>query len=360
MKITLVGGGIGGLTCALALHAAGFEDVDVYESVSEVKELGVGVNLLPHAVRELDELGLLQDLYDVAIPTEELAYLTGRGQLVWKEPRGISAGYRWPQFSIHRGKLLGVLYRATLARIGAARIHAGHHFQAFGEALNNRMWAEFRTPDSAETPHRVESDLIIACDGVHSTARSLLYPDEGPPLWNGTAMWRGVTRAEPFWTGKSMIVAGRFVHRIVVYPISERASEDGKSLINWVAEKRVDSNQPMPKQDWQHQVDVDEVLANFENFEFPFLSMSEMIRNAEAIFKYPMVDRDPLATWTHGRLTLLGDAAHPMYPVGSNGASPCAAGVKRGGKRSVRLFASRLGIEYASPCGRAAPSRYKR
>ena len=318
MKITIVGGGIGGLSCALSLHAAGFDDVDVYETVSTVKEIGVGVNLLPHAVRELDELGLLDELYQTAIPTEELSYLTQRGQLVWKEPRGIAAGYRWPQFSIHRGHLLGIIHRAALARLDDERIHVGHHFQGFGQASNKRMWAEFKTERGTE---KVKSDLIIACDGVHSTARASLYPQEGPPLWNGTTMWRGVTLAEPFWSGKSMFIAGRFVHRVVVYPISRSYYDQGKSLINWVAEKRLDEDQPMPKQDWQHQVDVDEVMANFEEFDFPFLSMPALIRNAEAIFKYPMVDRDPLDTWVHGRLTLLGDAAHPMYPVGSNGAS---------------------------------------
>ena len=318
MKITIVGAGIGGLTCALSLRAAGFKDVDVYESVEEIKELGVGVNLLPHAVRELDELGLLEQLYTTAIPTAELSYLTHRGQLVWKEPRGIKAGYHWPQFSIHRGELLGILYRAVRAQLGRDRIHPGHQFEQFGHIGADRVWAEFNTGNSRK---KIESDLVIACDGIHSTARALLHPDEGPPLWNGTVMWRGVTDAEPFWGGQSMLIAGRFTHRVIVYPISKTHHDEGRSLINWVAEKRVDNNQPMPKQDWQHEVDLDEVLANFRDFDFPFLSMPRIIRGANAIFRYPMVDRDPLDSWVHGRLTLLGDAAHPMYPVGSNGAS---------------------------------------
>lgn len=321
MKISIVGGGIGGLTCALSLHAAGITDVHVYESVGEVKEIGVGVNLLPHAVRELDELGLLADLYDTAIPTAELSYLTQRGQLVWKEKRGLAAGYRWPQFSINRGHLLGIIYRAAIARLGKNRIHVGHHLQSFGTTKSDIAWAEFGNDAVSAPKLKTEADLLIACDGVHSTARSTLYPNEGPPIWNGTTMWRGTTEADPFLGGDSMIVAGRFTHRVVVYPISKKHADKGKSLINWVAEKRVDKGQPMPKQDWQHQVNVNEILAMFPDFEFPFLSVSTLIKNATAIYQYPMVDREPLDTWNHGRITLLGDAAHPMYPVGSNGAS---------------------------------------
>ena len=321
MKVTIVGGGIGGLTCALSLHAAGIDDVNVYESVAAVKELGVGVNLLPHSVRELDELGLLAALYESAVPTAELAYLTQRGQFVWREPRGLGAGYHWPQFSIHRGHLLGILYRAVIERLGEHKVHVGHHLLEFGNSAKDAVWAEFGDSENSAPHTKIESDVLIACDGVHSTVRKTLYPQEGPPIWNGTTMWRGVTIGAPFLSGKTMIVAGRFTHRVVAYPISEQSTEDGQALINWVAEKRVDKNQQMPRQDWQHKVDVEEVLALFSDFEFPFLSVQGLIKNAEAIFKYPMVDREPLESWIHGRVTLLGDAAHPMYPVGSNGAS---------------------------------------
>lgn len=321
MKVTIVGGGIGGLTCALSLHAAGISDVDVYESVPVLKELGVGVNLLPHSVRELDELGLLPALYETAVPTAELAYLTQRGQFVWREERGLEAGYHWPQFSIHRGQLLGILYRAVIDRLGENKVHLGHHLQRFDSSAKDVVRAEFGDSENGVAKTKIDSDLLIACDGVHSTVRNTLYPQEGPPIWNGTTMWRGVTVGQPFLGGKSMIVAGRFTHRVVAYPIAEQYTQDGLSLINWVAEKRVDKNQQMPQQDWQHKVDIAEVLGLFSDFEFPFLSVKGLIKNAQAIFKYPMVDREPLTTWIHGRVTLLGDAAHPMYPVGSNGAS---------------------------------------
>lgn len=320
MKITIVGAGIGGLSCALSLHAAGFRDIDIYESVAAVKEIGVGVNLLPHAVRELDELGLLAELYQVAIATADLSYMTRRGQLVWHEKRGLGAGYQWPQFSIHRGSLLGIIYRAVLERLGEDRIHVGHQLIRCGTHKGNCAWGEFRRGDAA-IPVSTESDLLIACDGVHSTVRAQYHPNEGAPIWNGTTMWRGTTVTAPLLGGDNMIVAGSFAHRIVVYPISRHHAEQGQALINWVAEKRVDENQPMPKQDWEHTVDVAEVLSLFSSFEFPFLSMTSLIKNAQAIYQYPMVDRNPLPSWLQERVVLLGDAAHPMYPVGSNGAS---------------------------------------
>ena len=319
MKISIVGGGIGGLCCALSLHDAGFRDVNIYEAANANNELGVGINLLPHAVRELDELGLLGELDKAAVATAELNYLTQRGQFVWSEPRGLAAGYHWPQFSIHRGRLLKILYCAVLQRLGKTRLHYDHRLDRFNQEDENTVAASFVT--NANVRHEVRSDLLIACDGVHSTVRAQLHPHEGGPIWNGTTMWRGVTLARPFREGKNMIVAGPFVHRVVVYPISTASDQSELVEVNWVAEKRVDKSQAMPKQDWEHQVAKEEVLAAFGGFEFPFLSMSALINEAKTIFKYPMVDRDPLPTWNAGRVTLLGDAAHPMYPVGSNGAS---------------------------------------
>ena len=315
MKVLIAGGGIGGMSLALSLVDAGLTDVEVFEAATEIKELGVGINILPHAARELTELGLLDALTAVAIPTGELAYYTKRRQRIWAEPRGIAAGYRWPQFSIHRGELLGILHRALVERLGAARVHAGHQLQRFGQA-DGTVWAEFE-PSGA----RVTGDLLVACDGVHSVVRRTLFPDEGPPKWNGITMWRGVTEGEPFLGGRTMIMAGYFHRRVVIYPISRRLEEQGRALINWVAEFKTADGQPMPQQDWQHRAAAGEVIAPFKDFRFAFLDVPELIRRADAIFRYPMVDRDPLPTWNFGRVTLLGDAAHPMYPVGSNGAS---------------------------------------
>ena len=321
MRIAIIGGGIGGMALALALHDAGLDDLDLYESAPAVKELGVGINVLPHAVRELAELGLLDDLAAVGIPTAEIVYHSKHGQRIWREPRGLLAGYHWPQLSIHRGELLGVLHRAVLARIGARRIHTGHHLARFGQT-KNQVWSAFVDRASGAVVGRAEADLLVGCDGVHSVVRRTLYPHEGPPRWNGITMWRGVTEGEPFLSGRTMIMAGYFGRRVVAYPISRRHEKRGRALINWVAEFKTADEQPMPAQDWTHTARAEDVLAPFSAFSFDFLDVPALIRGAAAtIYQYPMVDRDPLPTWDFGRVTLLGDAAHPMYPVGSNGAS---------------------------------------
>ena len=321
MKVLIAGGGIGGMALALALHDAGLTDVEIYESAPSIKELGVGINVLPHAVRELAELGLLDDLRRVAIPTGELAYYSKHGQRIWSEPRGLAAGYKWPQFSIHRGDLLGILHRAAVARLGANRLHEGHHLARFGQDTSGHVWADFTNRASGSSLGRATGNLLVGCEGVHSVVRRGLYPDEGPPKWNGVTMWRAVTVSTPFLTGRTMIMAGHFARRVVVYPISKRHEDEGRALLNWVAELKTSTEQPMPPQDWEHTASVEEAVAPFLSYGFDFLDVPAMIRGAATVYRYPMVDRDALPTWDFGRITLLGDAAHPMYPVGSNGAS---------------------------------------
>ena len=320
MKVVIAGGGIGGMVLGLSLVDAGIADVDVYESASSVKELGVGINVLPHATRELAELGLLDELSATAIPTAELAYYSRHGQRIWSEPRGLAAGYNWPQFSIHRGELLGLLHRALERRLGAERIHTGHHLSELGQTATN-VWARFVDRRTDTVVNRVEGDVLVGCDGVHSVVRKTFHPTEGPPIWNGITMWRGVTIGPPFLSGRTMVMAGHFARRVVVYPISRRLEQEGKALINWVAEYKTADDQPMPPQDWEHRAPAAEPLEPFTSYVFEFLDVPSMIRSADTIYRYPMVDRDPLPTWNFGRVTLLGDAAHPMYPVGSNGAS---------------------------------------
>jgi 2-polyprenyl-6-methoxyphenol hydroxylase-like FAD-dependent oxidoreductase len=320
-EVLIAGGGIGGLALALSLHHNGIGNVEIYESMPEVRELGVGINLLPHAVRELTELGLLPALEAVAIPTAELAFYNHRGQRIWSEPRGLAAGYKWPQFSIHRGELLMLLYRAAIERVGPARFHAGHHLSRFTETANGRVQAEFIDRASGQTILNKEADVLVGTDGVHSVVRRALYPHEGPPKWNGVTMWRAVTVGKPFLTGRTMIMAGHFGERVVVYPISKAYEDRGQALINWVAEYRTEAGRPMPVQDWSHHGHLADVLEHFGGYAFPWLDLPEVFRNAEVIYQYPMVDRDPIARWSFGPVTLLGDAAHPMYPVGSNGAS---------------------------------------
>jgi 2-polyprenyl-6-methoxyphenol hydroxylase-like FAD-dependent oxidoreductase len=308
------------MALALSLHDAGIGDVDVYESASSVRELGVGINVLPHATRELTELGLLDDLTSVAIPTEQLVYYSKHGQEVWSEPRGIAAGYRWPQLSIHRGELLGLLHRAVLDRLSPERVHTGHHLARFRQDTD-RVWAEFVDRSSGAARAVVDVDVLVGSDGIHSAARQQLVPNEDPPTWNGVTMWRAVTESEPFLSGRTMIMAGHPDRQIVVYPISGRHQPVGRALINWVTGIKNAPDQPMPTQDWEHTAARGLVLDAFGSFVFDFLDIPALIRAASTIYQYPMVDRDPLPTWNFGRVTLLGDAAHPMHPVGSNGAS---------------------------------------
>jgi 2-polyprenyl-6-methoxyphenol hydroxylase-like FAD-dependent oxidoreductase len=321
MKIAIVGGGIGGMALALALLDAGIRDVDIYESASAVKELGVGINILPHAVRELTELGLLDDLSSVGIPTAEWVLYSKHGQRIWREPRGVAAGYHWPQVSIHRGELLGVLYRAVRSRLGTDRVHTGHHLLRFGRHEGAEVWGDFVDRVTGEPVAHVEADVLVGCDGIHSVVRHALYPQEGPPQWNGITLWRGVTEGQPFLSGRTMIAAGSPDCSVVIYPISKRHEDQGRAWINWVANVRTAEGRPRAAQDWEHTVDRAQVLAALGAFRFDFLDVPALIQRTDVVYQYPMVDRDPLPTWDFGRVTLLGDAAHPMYPTGANGAS---------------------------------------
>jgi 5-methylphenazine-1-carboxylate 1-monooxygenase len=321
MRVLIAGGGIGGMATALSLHAVGITEVDIYESAPEIRELGVGVTVQPHAVRELAELGLLDELYSTAIPTAELAFYTKKGQRIWGEPRGLAAGYRWPQFAIHRGQLLGILYQAVVARLGAERVHTGHHLVDFGEQPNAGVWAAFTDRRTSQPLPRAQGDLLVGADGVHSAVRAALYSHEGPPNWNGCMIWRAVTDAEPFLSGRTQIHAGPLSRMVVAFPISRRHESRGRSLINWAACLQTGDSRPMGAQDWDHRGRLADVLEHFGGYCFDWLDLPDLFRRAEVIYAYPMVDRDPLSQWSFGSVTLLGDAAHPMYPLGGNGAA---------------------------------------
>lgn len=319
MTVLIIGGGIAGLTTALSLHQIGVA-CRVFESVPVIEPLGVGINTLPHAVRELTELGLADRLAATAVPTAELAYYSGHGQRIWSEPRGLAAGYNWPQFSIHRGELQMILLAAARDRLGANAIVTGHHLARW-EETGRGVRAHFVDRRSGEPVATAEGALMIAADGIHSTVRSALYPDEGPPIWNGAILWRGVTRGAPFLGGRTMIMAGHEFQKFVAYPISRAALDRGESMINWIAERKFRPDHAWRREDWNRAGRLEEFLPQFESWRFDWLDVPAVIRAAAACFEYPMVDRDPLARWSFGRVTLLGDAAHPMYPIGSNGAS---------------------------------------
>ena len=316
-EVAIIGAGIGGLAAALSLHAAGIP-VRVYESAPELLPLGVGINLLPHAVRELAELELLPALTQAGIACAELAYFSKRGERIWAEPRGVAAGYHWPQISIHRGTLQLLLLQTTLARLGADRVHLGHHLQAFRSTQDGvRMELIDRT--SNQSLGARDAAMMIAADGIHSSVRQPLYPDEGEPIWNGAVMWRGTAIAQPFLDGRTMIMAGHTRQKFVCYPI--QALPDGRQLINFIAELRFDSTELTEREDWSRPGQLADFLPRFEDWQFAWLDVPQLIRASPGTLVYPMVDRDPLPAWGNGMTTLLGDAAHPMYPIGSNGAS---------------------------------------
>lgn len=319
MTILIAGGGIGGLTLALSLHQVGVP-CRVFESVPELKPLGVGINVLPHAVRELIELGLLEKLDAAGVRTKELSYFSKHGKPIWSEPRGLEAGYKWPQFSIHRGVLHHILLDAVIERLGRDNVLNSHHLASFTSTPDG-VSARFIDKATADEAGTYEGTLLIAADGIHSAVRAKLYPEEGPPIWNGRILWRGITESDAFLSGRTMIMAGHESLKFVCYPISNKPLVNGKYRINWIAERYFPPDHLWRREDYNRAAKLEEFLPWFEDWRFDWLDVPGLIRNSTQAYEYPLVDRDPLERWTFGNVTLLGDAAHPMYPIGSNGAS---------------------------------------
>ncbi|WP_398481136.1 flavin-dependent oxidoreductase [Tardiphaga sp.] len=319
MTVLIAGGGIGGLTLALSLHQIGIP-CRVFESVSALKPLGVGINVLPHAVRELMELGLHDKLDAAGVRTRELAYFSKTGKPIWSEPRGMEAGYKWPQFSIHRGTLQQILLDTAIERLGADNVLTSHHITGWTET-DDGIRADFIDRATGEPAGSHEGTLLIAADGIHSAIRQKLYPQEGAPIWNGRILWRGVTKSRPFLTGRTMIMAGHEILKFVCYPISNTPDANGDYDVNWIAERHMPPTYQWRREDYNRTAKLDEFLPWFENWTFDWLDVPGLIRNCPHAYEYPLVDRDPVDRWTFGRVTLMGDAAHPMYPIGSNGAS---------------------------------------
>ena len=316
-RILVAGGGIGGLGAALCLDRAG-HDVTVFETVSEPRELGVGINLLPHSVRVLHDLGLEADLAAAAVATSELRFCSDDGVMIWSEPRGLAAGNPWPQYSMHRGRLQMVLLEAVRRILGPDRVLTGHHLDGF-EQDADRVVARFVDRRSGAPVGEYEGEVLVGADGLHSTLRRSFVPDEGPPRYSGLVLWRGAVEAPPFLDGRTMFMAGHDRQKAVVYPIRGPLEPGGTVLTNWVAERPVDVD--VATADWNATVDPAEIAPWFADWDFGWIHVGELLASTEVSYEFPMVDRDPLDRWSHGRVTLMGDAAHPMRPNGSNGAS---------------------------------------
>jgi 2-polyprenyl-6-methoxyphenol hydroxylase-like FAD-dependent oxidoreductase len=317
MDILIVGGGVGGLTLALALHERGLA-CRVYEAAPAIKPIGVGINLLPHAARELALLGLEAPLARVAVATQEAVFFNRFGQLIYREPLGRAAGYEFPQFSVHRADLHAVLLHAFRARVGEERLHLGWKLTRFAQD-DGAVTLDFVDATTGEPLPPQKGTAMIGADGIHSAVRRQLFPDEGDPKYSGVNMWRGATPWPSFLSGASMVRAGWLANgKMVIYPIRDRVDDAERQLVNWVAE--IETPRYKEKRDWNRPGRLEDFLYAFEDWHFDWLDVPAMIRATETILEFPMVDQDPLPRWTFGRVTLLGDAAHPMYPRGSNGA----------------------------------------
>ncbi len=316
LRIAVVGGGIGGLALALALERRGLA-CDVFEAVPEVRELGVGITLLPHAMRELAALGVQAELEAEGIENAESVFFNRWGQFIYREPRGRHAGYELPELGMHRGKLHRILYEAALRRLGPHRIHVGHRCVRIDQGEGGAT-VHFSAAAAGGSMASIAADVIIACDGVNSAVRRQFYPQE-QVAFAGINTWRGVTVRPPILTGRSYMRIGSIeTGKMVVYPIVDNVDGQGNQLINWVAEiQRPDA----AMNDWNRTGRSADFAHIFRGWRFDWLDVPALIEGASQILEYPMVDRDPVAQWTFGRVTLLGDAAHPMYPRGSNGSA---------------------------------------
>jgi 2-polyprenyl-6-methoxyphenol hydroxylase-like FAD-dependent oxidoreductase len=313
MDVAIIGGGICGLSLALNLKERGIA-CRVYERAPEIKELGVGITLLPHAMREFSALGLGDELLKAGIENRESRFYNRFGQLIYKESRGKLAGYQYPEVCIHRGRLHMILYKAARDRLGADAIRTDH--ECTGVEQDERgTTVHFKGRDS------VRADVVVDCEGINSAIRKQFYPDD-KVAFAGINTWRGITRRKPILDGRTYMRVGSILTgKIVIYPIIDAIDGEGRQLINWMAEIKRDT---FTQNDWNKPGSLDDFFPLYENWRFDWLDVAQLIRDADQILEYPMVDKDPIDTWTYDRVTLAGDAAQPMYPRGSNGAAQAA------------------------------------
>ena len=328
MTVLIAGGGIGGLALALTCHEIG-APFQVFESVAQIKPLGVGLNLQPSAVRELADMGLQAQLDEIGVRTRDYGMYTKRGLHIWTEDRGTWAGYRWPQYSVHRGRLHMLLLQTLHERAGTGCVNCGWAATGFSHEGGQ---AVLHMRNAAGQQRSERGAIVIGADGIHSAIRRQIAPQEGEPVWGGAVLWRGTTRAKPFKTGASMVMIGHSGLRFVCYPVSRPDPTDGLATLNWIANLNYEPGQAWNKEDWNREAQLDDFLPRFEGMRFDWLDVPALVHAADKVFEYPMVDRDPLRQWTVGRVSLMGDAAHAAYPVGSNGAGSAIIDARKLGR----------------------------
>jgi 2-polyprenyl-6-methoxyphenol hydroxylase-like FAD-dependent oxidoreductase len=317
MEVLIAGGGIAGLTMALTCHEIGVP-VRVCESAPKLGAFGLGINLQPNAVRELYDLGLEGGLATIGLPTQEWVLVGRNGEDIWTEPRGLDAGYHWPQYAVQRGDLEMMLYRAVVDRLGPDVVRTGCKVTGYVHAIDGVKVDLSNTDGGTET---VEGQVLIGADGLHSAVRAQMFPGEGGPRWGGSVLWRGIAQGPPVRGGSSYVVIGSSKQRFVVFPVAAPDASTGLQMMNWAAEKAFDPSLGWRRGDWNTRVGIEEFIGDFEDWGLDWLDVPALIRNSAVVFEYPMVDRDPVGHWVHGSVALMGDAAHAMYPIGSNGAS---------------------------------------